>query len=628
MAASTSSKVAALANFYQQQDTSVGQDVPPVRGQNCPPAVGGQTEDGRGSGARYFKNSVNIRRTSSQVARFSSAKKIFEMKDKCLNSSNVEPPVTRSESPASTDEASSFSQTLPARLCSNSPLVRLGSKNSKIPIGDFWLEKKERKISSSSQSQSEVSEGRGDKENIPMEACTKRKVGKPVKPHHIQKYEALTDTVELESPVLSKAESQFSGLTESLLSPEYKKAELDFDKIAEANISTDNILDDGGDTSMEGGGRDATVTESDRNCPAAEKSVEEEERSTEVSSGCFDHDSSTSNAAASKSNKRLQSTPKDSKTKSQERNNGDLSRTRESFNGFELTSEVVLDKTSENSVNATTNKDHLAAEAETSRMVNASSLGSSLQGQSVSSWLGTSANTTNEGILKTDTEDIIDDKCASLGKNAKLLAPVDVTDRQEKAESSDYVSGDSCDLVSPLPSSLPPDSVKEESIEIIRKETDVVEIIDDVKVHFYEDGNFWYDGSPLAIIDDEEGFGVFEHMKSSKVRFSTSPIKHFSTFSNEDYDRRNEDVDPAGATAEYELEKRLAQMKVAAVELTKDPAGGLGISVLGVGVGPASDTCTDKLGIFIKAVTKGSPADKDGRIKVKISNLQYILFSS
>ena len=59
-----------------------------------------------------------------------------------------------------------------------------------------------------------------------MEACTKRKVGKPVKPHHIQKYEALTDTVELESPVLSKAESQFSGLMESLLSPEYKKADL------------------------------------------------------------------------------------------------------------------------------------------------------------------------------------------------------------------------------------------------------------------------------------------------------------------------------------------------------------------------------------------------------------------
>uniref|UniRef100_A0A8C1NZB2 Protein phosphatase 1, regulatory subunit 9Ba n=1 Tax=Cyprinus carpio TaxID=7962 RepID=A0A8C1NZB2_CYPCA len=56
---------------------------------------------------------------------------------------------------------------------------------------------------------------------------------------------------------------------------------------------------------------------------------------------------------------------------------------------------------------------------------------------------------------------------------------------------------------------------------------------------------------------------------SRKIRFSTNPIKVFTTYSNEDYDRRNDEVDPMAASAEYELEKRVERLDLFPVELEK-----------------------------------------------------------
>ncbi|OON20673.1 hypothetical protein X801_03439, partial [Opisthorchis viverrini] len=131
--------------------------------------------------------------------------------------------------------------------------------------------------------------------------------------------------------------------------------------------------------------------------------------------------------------------------------------------------------------------------------------------------------------------------------------------------------------------------------------------IDSEGVHILEDGNFVYavPGLPGYIESSPEESNVVqlrsckvpnnrsndaagEHLQnhspegngsllpdsshdsfSKRVRFSGDPILIFSTYSTSEYDRRNDEVDPLAASAEYELEKHLEEMDLFNVDLQK-----------------------------------------------------------
>ena len=130
------------------------------------------------------------------------------------------------------------------------------------------------------------------------------------------------------------------------------------------------------------------------------------------------------------------------------------------------------------------------------------------------------------------------------------------------------------------------------------------------QIQYFSDGHYWCEIDPInssSAEDENVPEGEIYYKPPTRIKFSRDPIKQFSTYSCEDYDRRNEELDPVAASAEYELEKRVERMEAFEVEITKGDEG-LGLSIIGMGVG--ADCGLEKLGIFVKTVTMGGAADR------------------
>lgn len=187
----------------------------------------------------------------------------------------------------------------------------------------------------------------------------------------------------------------------------------------------------------------------------------------------------------------------------------------------------------------------------------------------------------NQNLVAGDTSSMLQDSIVSVESNKSANESI-VTLNTTTSDSINLSKNRDGSVISSAASLIENDVSGDESLQMEYPPKPSKEVfVNQDGVHFFEDGNFWMEVPGLLENDrDDDEDANIPVKKGFKIKFSTAPIQVFSTFSVNDYDRRNEDVDPVAASAEYELEKRVEKMHVFPVELMKGQEG-LGLSIIG-----------------------------------------------
>lgn len=180
-----------------------------------------------------------------------------------------------------------------------------------------------------------------------------------------------------------------------------------------------------------------------------------------------------------------------------------------------------------------------------------------------------------------DSSSFLQDSIVSVESNKSANESITNTTTSDSINLRELESNRDGSVVSSVASLVEADASGDESLQMEYPPKSAKEVfVNQDGVHFFEDGNFWMEVPGLLENDRDDEEDNIPVKKGFKIKFSTAPIQVFSTFSVNDYDRRNEDVDPVAASAEYELEKRVEKMHVFPVELMKGQEG-LGLSIIG-----------------------------------------------